>query len=350
MSKIKIINENYIHAQDNLFGGEIGNLVINQKRRNLRGNVLMEGATGIVMNFTPAQKDLYNSYSVPQGEYYNNDFTWRKGKQSNIAGSIQINWIGNNIIETIILKPTEKLQRDRDNGWYGNAQKLSNYVVTADKSMELAKEQKLIQDRETEYNNFVSKFQSLTYSNNTNPTHTQKIHIATKAAYKEAIDKCLQIFDREDWYENRFTLWADFMNWIEKDFRNKYHTDGIEQVLFGGQQDTWMPITRWEQEPTYDKYSIHFTLASNFDTATMCDIAGVANGLEKEIKEYISNTPDTLLTNEEVKKFNYQQVGCSLKNADIVKRSGNIEYKTWSNPIVGQHIKIKMEQGIFHIS
>lgn len=350
MSKIKIINENYIHAQDNLFGGNVGNLVISQRSRNLRGINVPAGATGIVLDFTPAQKDLYSSYSVPQGEYYNDEFTWRKGKQSAMAGSIKINWVSHNITETIILKPTEKLERERDGGWYGNAHKLSKFIVTADKSLELAKEQKIKDDRKTEYNNFVSKFQSLTYNGCGNPTHQQKIHIATKAAYKEAIDKCLQIFDREDWYENRFTLWADFANWIEKDFRNKYHSDGIEQVLFGGQQDTWMPMTRWEQEPTYDKYSIHFTLASNFDTATMCAMAGVPNGLEKEIKEYISNTPNTLLTNEEIKQFNYQQVGCSLKNADIVKRSGNIEYKTWSNPITGQHIKIKMEQGIFHIS
>lgn len=345
--KIKIINDNYIHAQDNLFGGEMGKLVINQKQRYLRGVTLPAAATGIVMGFTPAQKDLYSSYSVPQGECYNDEFTWRNGKQSAIAGSIQINWIGH-IIETIILKPTENLERERC-GWYGKANKLSKFVVTADKSMELAKEQKIIDNRETEYNNFVSKFQSQTYSAKGNPNHTQKIHIATTSAYKEAMNKCLEIFDREDWYENRFALWADFANWVEKDYKNKYHSDGIEQVLFGN-GDTWSADGRYvHDEKEYNKYSIHFVMASNFDTATMCDIAGVPNGLEKEIKEYISNTPNTLLTNEEVKKFNYQQYGCSMRNADIVKRCANIDHKCWTKPIVGQYIKIKMDYGKFHI-
>lgn len=348
MSKIKIINENYIHAQDVLFGGEMGKLVINQKQRYLRGVTLPVAATGIVMGFTPAKKDLYSSYSVPQGECYNDEFTWRNGKQSAIAGSIQINWIGH-IIETIILKPTEQLERERC-GWYGKANKLSKYVVTADKSMELAKEQKIIDDRETEYNNFVSNFQSNIYSGVGN--HQQRIALAVKSAYKEAVDKCLELFDREDWYENRFALWADFANWIEKDYKNKYHTYGIEQVLFGN-GDTWSADGRYynhEDEREYDNYSIHFTMANNFDPATMCDIANVPNDLEKEIKEYISNTPNTLLTNEEVKKFNYQQYGCSMKNAEIVKRSAYIDHKSWTNPVTGQYIKIRMRQGKFHIS
>ena len=129
MSKIKIKNINYQYALDDLYAGEIGKLVRSKRNRYMmsgttrspnrsipitsqKGWCVEEGCLGIVLDFIPAEKDKYNSYSYPvDTQFYNNNFFWNCGKQSNVASAIVIEWIGKGLKETIILKPNENLER-----------------------------------------------------------------------------------------------------------------------------------------------------------------------------------------------------------------------------------------------
>jgi len=139
MSKIKIKNINYQYALDDLFAGEIGKLVRSKKERMFwnhtcykantrKGWCVEEGCLGIVLDFIPAEKDKYNSYSYPvDTEYYNNNFFWNYGKKSKIAGAIVIEWLGKGLRETIILKPTEIFERKQDS-MYHICYKLEDYI------------------------------------------------------------------------------------------------------------------------------------------------------------------------------------------------------------------------------